>query len=80
MKTIYWKQCRLRRKINNTSFEEQISHIPEPFCEVGKILKLKEDDNWENGWEVIWCGEIKTEVEVSRNSRDYLRTRKASDI
>jgi hypothetical protein len=77
----YWRQCGLRRKINDTTFEEQISYIPEPHCKEGKVLKLKDDDcSWVNGWEVIWCGERKSTEEVSRNSRDYLRTRKASDI
>lgn len=76
----YWKQCGLKKKINNTTFEEQVSYIPEPYCKIGKILKLKEDNKWEDGWKVIWCGERKSDEEVSRNSRDYLRTRKVSDI
>ena len=36
---------------------EQTSWIPEKFAHVGKILKLKnEDDKWSNGWIVCFVG------------------------
>lgn len=51
----YYRQCSLRK--GNV---QQISYIPEKFAIVGKILKLKQDDDtWEDGWEVRSAGELK---------------------
>ena len=50
-KTLY-SQCTLQK--NNIV---QISWIPERFAKVGKILKLKsENDIWDNGWVVTFVG------------------------
>jgi hypothetical protein len=43
----FYKQCKLIR--NNT---ECTSWIPEQFAVVGKGLKLKDGQNWINGWVV----------------------------
>jgi hypothetical protein len=52
-KQIYFRQCVLRKKLTN-SYLEQTSYIPEPFCAVDKILKLRNEDNtWDDGWIVI---------------------------
>ena len=48
----------------------------EVSVEVGKYLKLKDDD----GWEVIEVGTKKNSKEVQKRSVDYRHQRKASDI
>ena len=36
---------------------EQTSYIPEPFCVVGKVLKLRDEDGeWNDGWIVETAG------------------------
>ena len=55
--------------------------IPKKFAVVDKILKIKNDDGWDNGWKVIKVGELLlNEESVASNSLDYRRTREASDI
>lgn len=54
---MYYRQCILR-KYTTTGYMEQTSWIPEPYCKIGNILKL--DNN--NGWKVITAGmEAKTD-------------------
>lgn len=67
-----YKQCKMR---NNNC--ERTSWIPEKFAIVGKYLKLDEDD----GWKVIEVYTFAREVEeVVARSRDYKKTRTASDV
>jgi hypothetical protein len=56
-KTSY-RQCTLRRVIP-TGHVTQVSYIPEKFAVVGRILKLKnDDDTWTDGWKVIAAGAL----------------------
>ena len=72
MKDIKYKQC-----ILNKGNITQTSWIPEKFAVIGKFLRLEND----NGWEVKAVSSIALNEEtVNSNSRDYKRTRKASDI
>jgi hypothetical protein len=54
--------------------------IPEVFAEVGKVLKLKENDRWSDGWKVMKVYSRRESTEVSERSKDYKKQRKASDI
>lgn len=75
-----YKQCQLSKKIEN-GIERQISWIPEKFAKTGSYLELKSGDKWENGWLVESASEPAVEENIiTRNSRDYLKTRIASDI
>jgi len=58
----------------------QTSWIPEKYAKKGKILKLKDDDEWTDGWEVINVGSRMESKQVHERSRDYTHQRKASDI
>jgi hypothetical protein len=52
-KQIYYRQCRLHKTNNDGASLEQTSYIPEPYCTVGKVLKLKDaDGKWDDGWVV----------------------------
>ena len=57
--------------------------IPENFAVVGKFIKIKrEDDIWDDGWEVVGDGGriVKSAEEANDLSQVYKKTRKASDI
>ena len=76
----YYCQCHLRRKVGDST-SEQISHIPEPYCAVGKVLKLRTSaGEWEDGWVVIAVGERQPVALIESHSRDYLKTREVSDV
>jgi len=72
---MYSRQCILR---NNKTFT--VSYIPEQYAKVGKILKLKENGEWKDGWIVEKVGSRRLTEEVIERSQDYKHQRKASDI
>lgn len=77
---VFYKQCVLQKKSEN-SCSEQTSYIPEPFCKVGRILKLKDENGiWDDGWKVISAGERTPERLVELYSQSHKKNRKASDI
>lgn len=73
----FHRQCVLQR--GDTI---QVSWIPECFATFGKYLKLFDEDvdAWENGWKVVQVGGRKQSADVNIRSRDFLKTRRASDI
>jgi hypothetical protein len=57
--------------------------IPENFANIGKFIKIKrDDDTWDDGWEVKGNGEgLKMSAEdANAQSQLYKKTRKVSDI
>jgi hypothetical protein len=66
-----YNQCHLTR-----SHFHQIAYIPSKFAQVGRMLKLKD----ENGWVVQDVYSKYSENKVMADSRDYKETRKASDM
>ncbi len=75
-----YRQCILRRK-TATGHEQTTSWIPEPFCVVNKVLKLKnEAGEWTNGWVVLEASDPKPAEWVEGHERDYKKHRKATDI
>lgn len=80
-----YKQARLTKNkkledgtpyhIINTAF------IPSEFAKVGKIVKIKKGEKWDDGWKVTDVYETEFDEDyVNERSQDYKRTRKASDI
>ena len=80
-KKVNYRQCHLKKK-DGTHVWEQVSWIPEPYCVVGKVLKLRDSDgNWDDGWKVVSAGShVQSEQEVNTNSRQHLKHRLATDI
>ena len=79
-KAKFYRQCRLQRTVEG-NVREQVSYIPEPYCVVGRILRLKtEDGTWEDGWEVMSASERRPARAVEEEERDHLKTRSVSDI
>jgi len=57
--------------------------IPETIAVVGRIVDLKDDETgqWTRGWTVGWVTYPSiAKSTLHKRSRDYLKTRKASDI
>jgi len=74
-------QCKLGRHFSKENqIEWKTCWIPKKFSIRGNFLKVKQDGEWENGWEVV---EVYTESswdELNERSRDHLSTRQFSDI
>ena len=58
----------------------QVAWIREKVAYIGNVIELVEDDRRDPGWRVISAGNRLPEAYVRDRSRDYLRTRKASDV
>lgn len=71
-KDVQYKQCLMEKNGAVTT-----AWIPEKFAVLNKFLKLEDVD----GWKVKEVYSVSaSESVVNDNSRDHLRTRKASDI
>lgn len=69
-------QCKLEKWNCETT-----AWLPEKFSILNKIVKIKIDEKWENGWKVVEVGTLPvTEEDVIARSRDFTKQRKASDI
>ena len=70
-------QCSLRSPTGG----EMISWIPTKIAKVGNTVRLKDDEgNWTAGWKVAKTYATMPSPDVNERSRDYTRTREASDI
>lgn len=71
----FYVQCLLTKgRIRQTAW------IPEEFSTVGRVVKLKDQGEWGHGWQVSTAGIRLPEAYLRERSRDYVQTRKASDI
>ena len=58
-----------------------MSWIPSKIALKGKTVRLKEEDGtWTEGWKVTATYAVMDSEEQRERSRDYTRTRDASDI
>ncbi len=59
---IFYRQCRMKKEYKNGSSSEQVSYIPESYCQVGRVLKLRDAEGvWDNGWVVTSVSEHRHE-------------------
>lgn len=73
MAKIFYKQCKMQQ-----GDRFHIAWIPERFAVANKNIII---DSLDGDWKVIEIGSAKMAEEYVRDrSRDYLRTREASDI
>ena len=71
----FHRQCKLIKGDATT-----VSWLPEEFAIVNKLVKLKDNGVWVDGWKVEFVGtKLPTKYVINR-SQDYNNTRKASDI
>lgn len=75
-----YRQCHLVKLVPGGECR-QTSYIPEPYCKVGKVLKLRDEDGrWEDGWRVQSAGVRRSFEQVDVQSQQYKKQRRASDI
>lgn len=72
----FYRQCLLQR----VSGHLHTAWIPESFAHKGKFLKLKMENEWQNGWQVKEVYARASASEVLAHERDYLVQREASDV
>ena len=54
-KEVFYRQCRLVKRVENGEFA-LVSWIPEPYATTGRIVKLRENGAWDDGWVVVGAG------------------------
>jgi hypothetical protein len=78
-KTQDYTQCDLVRRLGRGT-AHQTSWIPSRFAQVGKALRLRSADGWQDGWVVSAAYRTLPEEVVLAMERQYLRQRRASDV
>ena len=73
MKT--YTQCKI---VKDDAF--QVAWIPSEYAIVEKVIKIKVDGLWDDGWMVIDAFGTKSKEHIEGHERDFLKQRKASDI
>ena len=58
----------------------QVAWIREKVAYIGNVIELVEGDSRDPGWRVISAGNRLRADYLRERSRDYLRTRRASDV
>jgi hypothetical protein len=57
-----------------------VAWIPSRFAILNKIVKLRFDGEWVDGWRVDHIYNTRDKEFIEYHERDYLKQRKASDI
>lgn len=70
-----YTQCKINKK---DKFD--IAWIPSKFANIGRIIKIKIDGIWNNGWSVIDVYSSNSEDHILEHEMDYRKQRRASDI
>lgn len=75
-KQVNYVQCVMRRNVAN-GLVRTTSYIPQPFAQLGRVLKLKDDrDRWVDGWVVEFVGH--TAVKEAPDYRKAVRNHRKS--
>jgi hypothetical protein len=77
-----YRQCELTRP-QDGGLARMVSWIPESVAMAGAVVRLKDPETgaWTAGWTVVGVSEPALPARLlERQSRDHLRTRKASDV
>ena len=69
-------QCHLRHVNGVVDY----AWIPERFAQKGKFLKIRNNGQWEDHWQVVEVYGKKQFTEIELKERDYLHQRRASDV
>ena len=74
----YYRQCTLRRPTENGDIIE-VAYLPKKFAKKGKIVRLKHNGSWTDGWQV--CKASNSLVVADQIHRDeYRKHRTRTDI
>ena len=55
-KEVFYRQCRLVKRIDGGQLM-RVSWLPEPYATVGRVVKLRDDGAWDDGWVVASAGQ-----------------------
>ena len=55
-KEVFYRQCRLVKRIDGGELM-QVSWLPEPYATAGRVVKLRENGVWDDGWVVASAGQ-----------------------
>jgi hypothetical protein len=69
-KNVLYRQCRLVKQMRNGEMI-QTSYIPAEFARRGRVVKLRNEDTWDDGWEVRVVGDALTEDELTALSHAH---------
>lgn len=69
-KNLLYRQCRLVKQIRDGEMI-QTSYIPAEFAKHGRIVKIREGDTWDDGWQVRIVGGALTEEELTALSHAH---------
>ena len=75
MKNDFHRQCQVRQ-----GDKLQTTWLPEEFAIKGRVLSLKESENWTGPWTVTQVFGREDSSEVNIRSRDHKKQRSASDL
>ena len=71
----------LRQVHLHQPFWTHVCWIPEKYAIVGKVLRVKMYDGWQDGWVVMRVGSVSlTEEELAVRKDDHSHQREVSDI
>lgn len=60
--------------------KSQVAWIPSKFAIIDKIIKIKQNGVWDDGWKVITTFGVLPSKHIEKHERDYVKQRLASDI
>lgn len=64
-------QCLIRRN-NESGYTEQVSWIPACYAKINKVLKIKNNQIWEDGW-VVYAVYKDCKLESLPNSHQVMK-------
>jgi len=67
-----YRQCRLVKKIRDGE-AIQTSYIPAEFAKEGRVVKIREDGGWDDGWVIRVVGGSLTEDQLAALERAHRR-------
>ena len=70
-----YTQCYIQKENKH-----DIAWIPSKFAVIEKLIKIKIDNIWINGWKVIKTYSVNSEDHILEHEMDYRKQRRASDI
>ena len=63
-------QCRLVKRLDETTTVEQTAYIPTKYAVTNSVIKIKKDDGtWDDGWNVLFVYGTIDDVVSARQSR-----------
>ncbi len=68
-KPIFYRQCELNKETTS-----EVVWIPEVHARKGKILKVRENNLWDDGWKVVKVGEIRLEEKYLPDSHKEIKS------